>query len=71
MSRDLQEERKNIENDKHLDKHRASLVTQMIEFACSAGDPSSSAESGRSAGEVFLPAESHGQRKLVVPWGHK
>ena len=30
MSPDLQEEMKNIENDKHLDKHRASLVTQMI-----------------------------------------
>ena len=48
--------------------------------ACSAGDPGSIPESGRSSGEgngnttlVYLPGKAHGQRSLVgyTPWGHK
>ena len=46
--------------------------------ACNAGDPGSIPGLGRSPGEgngnpVFLPGESHGQRRLAgySPWGHK
>ena len=49
------------------------------ESPCNAGDTDLSLGLGRSAGEgrqptpVFLPGESHGQRKLegYSPWVHK
>ena len=46
------------------------------ESACNAGDPGSIPGSGRRNWQltpVFLPGESHGQRRLVgySPWGHR
>ena len=50
------------------------------ESTCNAGDMGSIPGSGRSSGRrarqatpVFLPGESHGQRRLAGcgPWGHK
>ena len=58
---------------------RATLVAQMNESACNAGDPGSVPGLGRSPGEgmathsSILAKEFHGQRNLAgySPWGHR
>ena len=54
--------------------HRTSLVAQMVESACNAGDlgQEDPLEEAWQPTPVFLPGESHGQRGLAgySPWGH-
>ena len=80
MSPDLQEEMKNIENYKHLDKHRASLVTQMVKNLPAVQETQVRSlgwkyplEKGMDSGILALPGELHGQRSLMGynPGGHK
>ena len=66
---------------RYTDVHiRVALSSVSKESACNAGDPGSIPVSGRSPGEgkwqptpVFLPRESHGQRRLAgySPWCRK